>query len=48
MAGLSNAMKTTECQKGVIIIFNQEDSFEGIKAIPVWKWMKSGFDLENI
>jgi len=48
IAGLTNAMKTTNCQKGVIITFNQDDSFEGIIATPAWKWMKEGFNLENI
>lgn len=45
IAGLANAMKTTNCQKSLIVTFNQEDSFEGINAIPAWKWMTSAFEV---
>ncbi|MEI6765940.1 MAG: ATP-binding protein [Bacteroidota bacterium] len=37
--GLSVAMKATGAKQGVIITFDQQDSFGKIKAIPAWKWM---------
>lgn len=36
--GLKEAMKYTKCKKGVIITFDQEDTIEGIKLIPAWKY----------
>jgi uncharacterized protein len=38
--GLKAALEMTKATKGFIITFDQEDSFNGIKAIPVWKWMR--------
>jgi predicted AAA+ superfamily ATPase len=37
--GLNSAMKATGAKQGVIITFDQQDSFGKIKAIPAWKWM---------
>jgi len=36
--GLKNAMNTAKISKGLIITFDQEDSFDKIPVVPVWKW----------
>jgi predicted AAA+ superfamily ATPase len=36
--GLNNAMKTAKIKNGLIITFDQEDSFENISVVPIWKW----------
>jgi len=38
LAGLRNAMKTLKINKGIILTLNQEDKFENIEVIPIWKW----------
>ncbi len=40
ITGLENAMTTTGTKKGIIITFDQEDSFGKIKTIPFWKWIE--------
>lgn len=39
LIGLEQAINTTGAKKGIIITFNQEDELNGIKLIPVWKWI---------
>lgn len=39
--GLKSAMKATGTTTGIIVTFNQEDTFGEIKAIPAWKWFQS-------
>ncbi len=41
LLGLQNAMSVTGVKNGIIITFNQEDTFGKIKAIPFWKWMQN-------
>jgi predicted AAA+ superfamily ATPase len=41
LSGLKAAMDATKTKNGVIVTFDQEDHFDGIKAIPVWKWLKT-------
>ena len=36
--GLKNAMKTCSVKNGFIVTMDQEDSFDGISAIPAWKF----------
>ncbi len=43
--GLKNAMNTTGAHHGIIITLDQEDTFDGIKAIPAWQWMQKEFSL---
>jgi uncharacterized protein len=43
--GLKNAMYATGVKNGIIITSDQEDTFDGIKAIPAWKWMQQDLDL---
>lgn len=38
LEGLKNAIEITKAEKGLIITYNQEDNFENIPVIPVWKW----------
>ena len=40
VAGLKKAMAVSGAKKGFIITYDQQDTFEGISAIPVWKWMQ--------
>jgi len=37
--GLKKAMSTFKLTSGLIITFNQEDKFDDIKAVPIWKWL---------
>lgn len=37
--GLRAAMKETKSPGGYILTLNQEDNFDGIPVIPVWKWL---------
>lgn len=37
--GLKVALSETKAPKGVLLTWNQEDVFDGIIAIPVWKWL---------
>lgn len=37
--GLKEAMNKTKCYEGIIITLDQEDVEEGIKIVPVWKWL---------
>jgi len=37
LTGLRNAMKTSGAQKGLIVTFNQEDVFDDIQVVPMWK-----------
>ncbi|MCF8359337.1 MAG: ATP-binding protein [Prolixibacteraceae bacterium] len=37
--GLRAAMKETKSPGGSILTLNQEDNFDGIPVIPVWKWL---------
>lgn len=37
--GIRNALAETGADEGFIITHNQEDTLDGIKLIPVWKWL---------
>lgn len=39
ITGLRKAMETTGAENGMIITFDQEDTFDEIKVMPAWKWM---------
>ena len=39
IGGVQEAMETLRIKRGVIITFQQEDKIEGIKVLPVWKWL---------
>ena len=43
LGGLQEAMGQLKLSEGLIVTFNQEDSFElegkKIKVLPAWKWM---------
>lgn len=39
--GLKEAMEKRKVPYGAIITLDQEDEFEGMKAIPAWKWMST-------
>lgn len=45
--GLKNAMAARGSKKGVIITFNQQDTFDGIEALPVWKWICHDLNFEQ-
>jgi len=37
LTGLRNALKTSGARKGIIVTFNQEDVFDDIQVVPMWK-----------
>ena len=39
IGGLKEALKRTGCKAGIILTVDQEDEVDGIKIIPVWKWL---------
>ncbi len=39
LKGLKVALEETKAPKGVLLTWNQEDLFDGIAVMPVWKWM---------
>ena len=36
--GIKEALKLTNCNKGLIVTLDQEDELDGIPLIPAWKW----------
>ncbi|MBU1200892.1 MAG: ATP-binding protein [Nanoarchaeota archaeon] len=38
--GLKEAMNNFQLKKGLIITFNQDDTFKNIQAVSAWKWME--------
>ncbi len=47
VTGLRNAMAVSGAKNGIIITFDQQDAFEGISAVPVWKWMQQDLPLDS-
>ena len=45
LAGLQNAMNTTHAPKGLIVTFDQEDTFGEIKVVPAWKWLCEDIEM---
>jgi hypothetical protein len=45
LTGLQNAMNTTHAPKGIIVTFDQEDTFGDIKVVPAWKWLCEDIEL---
>ena len=41
ISGLKEAMKKTGCNDGIILTLDQEDELDGLKIIPIWKWLLS-------
>ncbi|MBI5393498.1 ATP-binding protein [Candidatus Woesearchaeota archaeon] len=39
LAGVKEAIQSLHIKEGKIITFNQEDTFDNIKVMPVWKWL---------
>ena len=39
LKGLKVALEETKAPKGVLLTWNQEDFFDGMAVMPVWKWM---------
>ncbi|MCG2717908.1 MAG: ATP-binding protein [Nanoarchaeota archaeon] len=39
--GIKEAMKKFNLKKGKIITLNQEDKFESMEIVPIWKWLSS-------
>ncbi|MHA1677522.1 MAG: ATP-binding protein [Promethearchaeota archaeon] len=39
ISGLKEAMKKFKLKKGILLTYDQEDEIDGIKVIPVWKWL---------
>jgi hypothetical protein len=39
LKGLRAALDETQASKGVLLTWNQEDLLDGIRVMPVWKWM---------
>ncbi len=47
IAGLKNAMAVTAAKKGIIITYDQQDLFENIIVMPVWKWMQKDLPFQK-
>lgn len=39
--GLTNAKKATNVKDSLLLTMNQEDEINGVKVLPVWKWLVS-------
>lgn len=39
LKGIKEAMHAENAGSGVIITYDQEDTLDGIKLIPAWKWL---------
>jgi predicted AAA+ superfamily ATPase len=39
LKGLKAALDETQASQGVLLTWNQEDLLDGIRVMPVWKWM---------
>lgn len=37
--GLKDAMNAAKITNGVILTYNQEDVLDGVRVVPVWKWL---------
>ena len=40
LGGLKKAMQKFNLKNGIVLTMNQEDRFENINLIPVWKWIQ--------